>query len=73
MGNMFSFLLNFSYSFTPIKVCNCYIVAAFFLFIFCAKFLFLQGLTTKTHNVRGQLVKSSSDANMVIINFLRHL
>jgi len=26
--------------------------------------LLLQGLTSKTHNVRGQLVKSSSDANM---------
>ena len=31
--------------------------------------LLLQGLTSKTHNVRGQLVKSSSDANMVRFNF----
>ena len=27
--------------------------------------LLLQGLTSRTHNVRGQLVKSASDANMV--------
>jgi dachs protein len=31
--------------------------------------LLLQGLTSKTHNVRGHLVKSSSDANMVRFNF----
>ena len=29
--------------------------------------LLLQGLTSKTHNVRGHLVKSSSDADMVRI------
>ena len=28
-----------------------------------------QGLTTRTHNVRGQLVKSMSDANLVRANF----
>ena len=32
----------------------------------------LRGLTMRTHNVRGQLVKSMCDANMVRISFRFH-